>query len=113
LHPQARLLNAITQKTSDVAGNGTMTAVLGLSIYQEGLRNVTAGADPTAAKGGIDKAVTAVVDTLNGFSRRLTSKEEMQQVAAISADNDPAFGKIMAADAFEEVGKDGVITVED
>jgi chaperonin GroEL len=87
-----------------VASDGTMTAsVLGLSIYQEGPRNVTAGADPIAVKRGIDKTVNAV---------RLTSKEEMRQVAAISANNDPAIGKIMA-DAFEKVGKDGVTTVEE
>jgi chaperonin GroEL len=109
----AKLVNAIAQKTSDVAGDGTTTAtILGLSVYQEGLRNITAGANPMAVKRGIDKAVAAVVENLNTISKRLTSKEEMQQVASISANNDNSIGKIMA-DAFEKVGKDGVITVEE
>jgi chaperonin GroEL len=108
----AKLVNAVAQKTSDVAGDGTTTAtILALAIYQEGLRNITAGANPMAVKRGIDKAVAAVVEQLNQNSKRLTSKEEMKQVAAISANNDPAIGQIMA-DAFEKVGKDGVITVE-
>src|SRR5580692_8084596 len=109
----AKLVNAVAQKTSDVAGDGTTTAtILALSLYQEGLRNITAGANPMAVKRGIDKAVVAVVDALNKMSKRLSKKEEMEQVAAISANNDPAIGKIMA-DAFEKVGKDGVITVEE
>jgi chaperonin GroEL len=109
----AKLVNAVAQKTSDVAGDGTTTAtILALSIYQEGLRNITAGANPTAVKRGIDKAVEAVVEALNSTSKRLTKKEEMEQVASISANNDPSIGKLMA-DAFEKVGKDGVITVEE
>src|SRR5262245_40132074 len=109
----AKLVNAIAQKTSDVAGDGTTTAtILGLAIYQEGLRNITAGANPMAVKRGIEKAVTAVVDHLNGISKLLSTKEEMKQVASISANNDPNIGQIMA-DAFEKVGKDGVITVEE
>jgi chaperonin GroEL len=109
----AKLVNAVAQKTSDVAGDGTTTAtILALSIYQEGLRNITAGANPMAVKRGIDKAVAAVVEHLGTFTKRLTTKEEMKQVAAISANNDPAIGTIMA-DAFEKVGKDGVITVEE
>jgi chaperonin GroEL len=109
----AKLVNAVAQKTSDVAGDGTTTAtILALSIYQEGLRNITAGANPMAVKRGVDKAVVAVVEALNQMSKRLSKKEEMEQVAAISANNDPAIGKIMA-DAFEKVGKDGVITVEE
>src|SRR5262245_1774141 len=109
----AKLVNAVAQKTSDVAGDGTTTAtILALSIYQEGLRNITAGANPMAVKRGIDKAVDAVVGYLDGASKKLTKKEEMEQVAAISANNDPAIGKLMA-DAFEKVGKDGVITVEE
>jgi chaperonin GroEL len=109
----AKLVNAVAQKTSDVAGDGTTTAtILALAIYQEGLRNITAGANPMSVKRGIDKAVDAVVKFLNGLSRRLTSKDEMQQVASISANNDPTIGKLMA-DAFEKVGKDGVITVEE
>src|SRR5438128_4095771 len=109
----AKLVNAVAQKTSDVAGDGTTTAtILALSLYQEGLRNITAGANPMAVKRGIDKAVDAVVKFLEGLSKRLTKKEEMEQVASISANNDPEIGKQMA-DAFEKVGKDGVITVEE
>src|SRR5947208_268783 len=109
----AKLVNAVAQKTSDIAGDGTTTAtVLALSIYQEGLRNITAGANPMAVKRGIDKAVEAAVKHLESMSKRLTKKEEMEQVASISANNDPTIGKLMA-DAFEKVGKDGVITVEE
>src|SRR4051812_28502394 len=109
----AKLCNAVAQKTSDVAGDGTTTAtILGLSIYQEGLRNITAGANPMAVKRGIDKAVAAVVEQLSDITKKLTKKEEMEQVATISANDDPAIGKRMA-DAFEKVGKDGVITVEE
>jgi chaperonin GroEL len=109
----AKLVNAVAQKTSDTAGDGTTTAtILALSIYQEGLRNITAGANPMAVKRGIDKAVAAVNGRLEGITKKLTKKEEMQQVAGISANNDPAIGKLMA-DAFEKVGKDGVITVEE
>jgi chaperonin GroEL len=109
----AKLVNAVAQKTSDVAGDGTTTAtILALSIYQEGLRNITAGANPMAVKRGIDKAVDAVVGKLDQLSKQLKTKEEMEQVASISANNDPTIGKLMA-DAFEKVGKDGVITVEE
>src|SRR6516225_9690345 len=109
----AKLVNAVAQKTSDVAGDGTTTAtILALSIYQEGLRNITAGANPMAVKRGIDKGVDAVVDFLNGMSKQLKTKEEMEQVASISANNGPVLGKLMS-DAFEEVGKDGVVTVEE
>src|SRR5581483_9663517 len=109
----AKLVNAVAQKTSDVAGDGTTTAtIMALSIYQEGLRNITAGANPMAVKRGIDRAVEAVVKHLDGMSKRLTRKDEMEQVASISANNDPVIGKMMA-DAFEKVGKDGVITVEE
>src|SRR5438270_366535 len=109
----AKLVNAVAQKTSDVAGDGTTTAtILALSIYQEGLRNITSGANPMAVKRGLDKAVEKAVETLQSISKRLTKKEEMEQVASISANNDPTIGKLMA-DAFEKVGKDGVITVEE
>src|SRR5437763_1324604 len=109
----AKLVNAVAQKTSDVAGDGTTTAtILALSIYQEGLRNITAGANPMAVKRGVDKAVDAAVKFLTGMSKTVTKKEEMAQVASISANNDPEIGKLMA-DAFEKVGKDGVITVEE
>ncbi|MBY0228062.1 MAG: chaperonin GroEL [Gemmataceae bacterium] len=109
----AKLVNAVAQKTSDVAGDGTTTAtILALSIYQEGLRNITAGANPMAVKRGIDKGVEAAVKKLSDFTKRLTSKDEMKQVASISANNDPKIGATMA-DAFDKVGKDGVITVEE
>jgi chaperonin GroEL len=109
----AKLVNAVAQKTSDVAGDGTTTAtILALAIYQEGLRNITAGANPMVVKRGIDKAVEAVVEALDGMSKKLSKKEEMAQVAGISANNDPKIGDLMA-DAFEKVGKDGVITVEE
>jgi chaperonin GroEL len=109
----AKLVNAVAQKTSDVAGDGTTTAtILALAIYQEGLRNITAGANPMAVQRGIDKAVNAALEALDGLTKRLTKKEEMMQVASISANNDPSIGKLMA-DAFEKVGKDGVITVEE
>src|SRR5438132_8347604 len=108
----AKLVNAVAQKTSDVAGDGTTTAtILALSIYQEGLRNITAGANPMAVKRGIDRAVEAVVAHLEKMSKKLTKKEEMQQVAAISANNDNEIGKLMP-DAIDKVGKEGVITVE-
>src|ERR1700733_4936492 len=109
----AKLVNAVAQKTSDAAGDGTTTAtILALSIYQEGLRAVTSGANPMAIKRGVDKAVEAAVTHLSSISKKLTKKEEMEQVASISANNDPTIGKLMA-DAFEKVGKDGVITVEE
>src|SRR5881394_699032 len=109
----AKLVNAVAQKTSDVAGDGTTTAtIMALAIYQEGLRNITAGANPMAVKRGIDKAVSAAVDSLAKLSKQLKTKEEMKNVASISANNDPVIGGLMA-DAFEKVGKDGVITVEE
>jgi chaperonin GroEL len=109
----AKLVNAVAQKTSDIAGDGTTTAtILALSIYQEGLRAVTSGANPMAVKRGIEKAVAAAVKHLESMSKKLSKKEEMEQVASISANNDPTIGKLMA-DAFEKVGKDGVITVEE
>src|SRR5438046_172398 len=82
----AKLVNAVAQKTSDAAGDGTTTAtILALSIYQEGLRNITAGANPMAVKRGIDRGVEAAVQYIEGVTKRLTKKEEMQQVASISA----------------------------
>jgi chaperonin GroEL len=110
----AKLVNAVAQKTSDTAGDGTTTAtVLALAIYQEGLRSVSVGGNPMAVKRGIDKAVSAAVKHLEDkLTQKLTKKEEMQHVASISANNDPAIGELMA-NAFEKVGKDGVITVEE
>jgi chaperonin GroEL len=110
----AKLVNAVAQKTSDTAGDGTTTAtVLALAIYQEGLRHTSVGGNPMAVKRGIDKAVAKAVDYLDGtLTKKLSKKEEMEHVASISANNDPKIGKLMA-DAFEKVGKDGVITVEE
>src|SRR6266404_8328574 len=109
----AKLVNAVAQKTSDIAGDGTTTAtILALSIYKEGLRNITAGANPMVVKRGVEKAVDVVVARLESLTKRLSKKEEMQQVASISANNDETIGGLMA-DAFEKVGKDGVITVEE
>ncbi len=109
----AKLVNAVAQKTSDIAGDGTTTAtILALAIYQEGLRAVTTGANPMAVKRGIEKAVDVAVQQLDSMSKQLKTKDEMKQVASISANNDPTIGALMA-DAFEKVGKDGVITVEE
>src|SRR6266851_2147999 len=111
----AKLVNAVAQKTSDIAGDGTTTAtILALSIYQEGLRNITAGANPMAVKRGVEKAVEAVVEALNGMAKnpKKMSREDVEYVASISANNDPKIGKLMA-DAIEKVGQDGVITVEE
>jgi chaperonin GroEL len=109
----AKLVNAVAQKTSDIAGDGTTTAtILALAVYQEGLRAVTSGANPMAVKRGIEKAIEAAVKFLDSMTKKLSKKEEMEQVASISANNDPTIGKLMA-DAFEKVGKDGVITVEE
>ncbi len=110
----AKLVNVVASKTSDVAGDGTTTAtILARAIYREGLRNITSGANPTAVRRGIDKAVEAAVEGLrNKISRPVSKKEEIAQVGAISANNDPEIGK-MLADAVERVGRDGVITVEE
>ena len=108
----AQLVKEVASKTSDVAGDGTTTAtVLAQIIYAEGLRYVTAGANPTMIKKGIDKAVEAVVGDLKKLSREV-SGEMIAQVGAISANNDESIGKIIA-EAMEKVGKDGVITVEE
>ncbi|MBI2804083.1 MAG: chaperonin GroEL [Planctomycetes bacterium] len=114
----AKLVNAVAQKTSDIAGDGTTTAtILALSIYQEGLRNITAGANPMSVKRGIDKAVDAVVAFLEESSKRIPAWDKggeamLTHVASISANNDQVIGKMMAQ-AFEKVGQDGVITVEE
>jgi chaperonin GroEL len=110
----AKLVNAVAQKTNDAAGDGTTTAtVLALAIYQEGLRNITAGANPMAVKKGIDKAVEKAVEHLDGtLTRKLSKKEEMVNVATISANNNKRVGELMA-DAMERVGNDGVITIEE
>src|ERR1700736_4015384 len=93
----AKLVNAVAQKTSDSAGDGTTTAtILALSIYKEGLRGITVGANPMSVKRGIDKAVDHGVEYLESISKKLTKKEETEHVASISANNDPVIGKLMA-----------------
>lgn len=109
----AKLVNEVASKTSDIAGDGTTTAtILARAIYKEGLRQVTAGSNPTAIRRGIDKAVQAAVEHLQSMAKKVTSKEEIAQVGAISANNDPEIGRLLA-DAMEAVGNDGVITVEE
>jgi chaperonin GroEL len=109
----AHLVNEVASKTSDVAGDGTTTAtVLTQAIFREGLKNVTAGANPMSIKRGIDKSVEVVVEQLKKLSKEVTGKKEIEQVATISANNDSGIGKWIA-DAMEKVGKDGVITVEE
>ncbi len=109
----AQMVREVASKTSDVAGDGTTTAtVLAQAIYREGLKNVTAGANPMDLKRGIDIAVTKVVDFLKDMSREVGGREEIAQVGAISANNDKEIGDLIA-DAMEKVGKDGVITVEE
>jgi len=109
----AKLVNEVASKTSDVAGDGTTTAtVLARQILREGLRNVAAGSNPAAVRRGIERAVDAAVEHLFSMAKRVTSKEEIAHVGAISANNDSEIGKLLA-EAMESVGKDGVITVEE
>src|SRR5207253_5190154 len=99
--------------TSDIAGDGTTTAtVLAQAIFREGLRNVTAGANPMGLKRGIEKAVDAVVEELKKLSKSTKDKKEIAQVATIASSNDKAIGNLIA-EAMEKVGKDRVITVEE
>ena len=109
----ARLVVEVAQKTSDLAGDGTTTAtVLARSIYREGLRNIVAGSNPMSVRRGIEKAVAAAESKLLSIAKPVSSKEEVAQVGAISANNDNEVGNLLA-DALERVGKDGVITVEE
>lgn len=110
----AQMVKEVASKTSDVAGDGTTTAtVLAQAIMTTGLKNVTAGANPMDLKRGIDKAVTSIVAGLQGISQSVSDdKDKIAQVATISANNDPEIGTDIA-DAFERVGKEGVITVEE
>src|ERR1700760_1408093 len=110
----AKLVNVVASKTSDVAGDGTTTAtILARAIYREGLRNVTSGANPTAIRRGIEKAVEAAVGMPHAkVSKPVDSKAQIAQVGTISANNDKTIGD-MLADAVERVGRDGVITVEE
>jgi len=109
----AQMVKEVATKTSDLAGDGTTTAtVLAQAIFREGLKNVTAGANPMAIKRGVDKAVAAIVEELKKLSVPTSGKKEIAQVGTISANNDPEIGNLIA-EAMEKVGKDGVITVEE
>ena len=109
----AQLVREVASKTSDIAGDGTTTAtVLAESIYKEGLRNVTAGANPTSLQRGIMKAVEAIVEELKKISKKVSDRTEIAQVATVSANWDKTIGEIIA-DAMDKVGKDGTITVEE
>ncbi len=109
----AQMIKEVASKTSDIAGDGTTTAtVLAQAIVREGLKNVTAGANPMGLKRGIDKAVEVVVAELRKMSKSTKDKKEIAQVASIASNNDKTIGNLVA-EAMEKVGKDGVITVEE
>lgn len=109
----AQLVKEVASKTADAAGDGTTTAtVLAYSIFKEGLRNITAGANPIEVKRGMDKATAAIIEELKKMSKTIKGKKEIAQVATISANSDENIGNLIA-EAMEKVGKDGVITVEE
>jgi len=109
----AKLVHEVADKTSSLAGDGTTTAtVLARAILREGTRNIVAGSNPMAVQRGIRRAVDAAVEQLDSMAKKVTSKEQIAQVGSISANNDPVIGDLLA-DAMENVGKDGVITVEE
>src|SRR6188474_2858199 len=109
----AQMVREVASKTSDAAGDGTTTAtVLAEAIFREGLKNVTAGASPISLQRGIQKAVDAAVEQLAKIAKRVKDKEEIKQVATVSANWDNTIGEIIA-DAMDKVGKDGTITVEE
>ena len=109
----AQMVKEVASKTSDNAGDGTTTAtILAEAIFREGLKNVTAGANPMCLKRGIDKAVAAIADELTNMKVDVDSREQIAQVATISANSDHVIGDIIA-DAMDKVGKDGTITVEE
>jgi chaperonin GroEL len=109
----AQMLKEVASKTSDIAGDGTTTAtVLAQAIFRAGLKNVTAGANPTALQRGIERAVEKVVQELQKMSKSTKDKKEIAQVATIAANNDATVGSLIA-EAMEKVGKDGVVTVEE
>ncbi len=109
----AQMVREVASKTNDVAGDGTTTAtILGEAIYREGLKNVTAGANPQAVKRGIDKAAAAAVEAIAKLAKKVSTSDEVAQVATISANGDAEIGTIIA-DAMDKVGKEGTITVED
>ncbi len=109
----AQMVKEVAEKTSDTAGDGTTTAtLLTHSIYKEGMKNVTAGANPMGLKRGIDKAVEVVIDELKRMAKPIKDKKETSQIATISANGDETIGNLLA-DAMDKVGKDGVVTVEE
>ncbi|MFP8489013.1 chaperonin GroEL [Gracilimonas sp. Q87] len=109
----AQMVKEVASRTSDNAGDGTTTAtVLAQAILSEGLKNVTAGANPMDLKSGIEKAVNVIIDELKSMSRDIDDRKEIAQIGTISANNDETIGNLIA-DAMEKVGKDGVITVEE
>jgi chaperonin GroEL len=109
----AQLVREVASKTSDIAGDGTTTAtVLAEAIYREGLKHVTAGANPVSLQRGIQKAVDAATEQLTKIAKKVKDKEEIKQVATVSANWDTAIGEIIA-EAMDKVGKDGTITVEE
>ena len=109
----AKLVNQVASKTSDIAGDGTTTAtVLARSIYEAGLKHLASGANPMQIRHGIDRAVDAAIEQLFSLATKVTSKKQLAQVGAISANNDVAIGDQLA-EAMERIGKDGVITVEE
>jgi chaperonin GroEL len=109
----AQMVKEVAEKTSDIAGDGTTTAtILAEAIYREGLKNVTAGANPMALKHGIEKAVEKITEELKKLSTPIKDKKEVAQVASIAANCDTAIGDLIA-EAMDKVGKDGVITVEE
>jgi chaperonin GroEL len=109
----AQLVKEVASKTADEAGDGTTTAtVLAYSIFKEGLRNITAGANPIEVKRGMDKAANAIIEELKKIAKEVKDKKEIAQVATISANSDDTIGNLIA-EAMEKVGKDGVITVEE
>ena len=109
----AQMVREVASKTNDVAGDGTTTAtLLAEAVYREGLKNITAGANPMALKRGIDKATDALVDAIAKLAKKVKSAEEIAQVATLSANGEEAIGNIIS-EAMDKVGKDGTITVEE
>ncbi|TKZ30685.1 TCP-1/cpn60 chaperonin family protein, partial [Brachyspira catarrhinii] len=109
----AQIVKEVATKTNDVAGDGTTTAtVLAQAMVKEGLKNVTSGANPMLIKRGIEKAVNEIVAHIKSEAKQIKGKEEIAQVATISANNDKEIGELIS-DAMEKVGKEGVITVEE
>jgi len=109
----AQLVKEVASQTNDKAGDGTTTAtVLAQAIFNEGIKAITSGANPMDIRRGMEKAAKKVIENLKKLSKKVETREEIEQVATVSANNDPEIGKLIA-DAIEEVGKDGVITVEE